>query len=132
MVKNRWRNLLKEWNNLLLSFVNEWLVPLKIKVKSLTEFKKISEKSLLENQKYNKDILRKYSSKLTEELNMQDDDIDVDSDEDSEDIKDKYIIYFVGKLLKTIDYNLIYKQFNKEAFYYIQKTTNSKNKIKVK
>jgi hypothetical protein len=106
----------EEKYKLLLEFLNEWL-QLTNKMKSLSEFKNISEDVLLKNKKRNRNLLRKYSSIIIDKLNVK---FDINEDTDSDDIKDKYIIYFLSKSLESINYYLTSWQKNNVVFYTIK------------
>jgi hypothetical protein len=102
---------------LLLEFINKWL---NTKYKSLTEFANISEEALLSDTKHNRDILRQYSEKIIKELNIKPN--NVDEETDSEEIKDKHIIYFLSHALSAIDYKLSNKSFKNVTYYTIRLT----------
>ena len=64
-------NRKKDKYDLILKFINKWLnYKDKYKLKSLKEFKLISEKYLLRNPKYNRDILRKFSPEIIKILDI--------------------------------------------------------------
>lgn len=106
-------SLNKEKYDILLKLINEWIDK---EYKSLSEFKNIKSSKLVKNLKHNRDILRKYSPKLTKHFKSK---FSVEEDTDSDDITDNYIIYVVSKLLGVIDYKLISKKVGDIAFYSI-------------
>jgi hypothetical protein len=89
--------------NSVLNFVNEWL---NIELKSLTEFKNMSEKSLLKNTDHNKEIIKKYIPIFNSAFNVE---LNIKEDVDDKVIDDKYIINLLKYVLKMLklDYNLI-------------------------
>ena len=112
----------------ILEFLNNWLEKYKIKLKSLTDFKKISENLLLSDEIYNKKILDKYYTSLSNYLDINDtnqdsDDLDTEEYEkmEKEYLMRNNIISFIKEILTTIDYTLI---INK-----IKKTNNKTNII---
>jgi hypothetical protein len=98
----------------ILEFMNLWLEKYKYKLKSLTDFKKIPEKTLLSDETHNKKILDKYYDSLSSYLDTKN--TNYDSDNSSTDSYDKLvreyniqnnILSFIKEILTTIDYTLI-------------------------
>jgi len=98
----------------ILEFMNLWLEKYKIKLKSLTDFKKIKESLLLSDETHNKKILDKYYESLYSYLDIGNS--FYDSDNSSTDEYDKLereyniknnILSFIKEILTTIDYTLI-------------------------
>jgi len=102
-------NITKEKYNLILQFVNAWL-NVKQKLKSLTEFKDISLSYLIKNKEHNKEILKQYGDNIRILLNIDDKKTTVIDDVENEKYNDKYIILFLGKALKCINYSLTNKK----------------------
>ena len=114
---------LKKTNyNLIVAFMNEWLVPYKIKLNSLLEFKNISQKKLEDNETHNKKMVKKHATKLKQKLKIQDDDDDLE-DVDTDDIPDLEIIQFISSLLKKIGYSLTRRKVNEITYYSISNET---------
>lgn len=99
----------------IVKFVNEWT---NNKYHALTEFKNIDEKILLKDDKYNRDIVRKYSDIFKDKFKV---DLSFNAETDSDEINDKYIIHLLMKMLVLIDYILIRKEFNNKIFYTIKR-----------
>ena len=94
----------KERYNMMLDFINKWLnYDKKYQLKSLKEFKNISESTLLHDLKHNRNILRKYGTQIKEKFKFK---FNIDDETDSDDIKDRYILYFVSRALNSIGYTL--------------------------
>ncbi len=111
--------LKREKYNIILDFINQWLKyeSKNAKLKSLTEFKDIRQKVLLEDEKHNRDILRTNSENLKKVFNCN---FTIDEDTDSDDITDKYIIYVVTKMLSAINFTLSNKKIGKRTYYTIK------------
>ncbi len=98
----------------ILEFMNLWLEKYKIKLKSLSDFKKISEKVILSDETYNKKILDKYYDSISSYLDIQN--THYDSDNSSTDSLDKLereynirnnIMSFIKEILTSINYTLV-------------------------
>ena len=98
----------------ILEFLNLWLEKYKIKLRSLTDFKKIQEKIILSDDTHNKKIIDKYYDSLLSYLDTGN--TNYDSNNSSTDSYDKLereykirnnILSFIKKILTTIDYTLI-------------------------
>ncbi|CAH6421321.1 Hypothetical protein KVN_LOCUS224 [uncultured virus] len=108
----------EEKYKLLLEFVNQLLkLSNDDKIKSLYEFKNIPEEIILKDKKNNRSILRKYSNNIIEKLKVK---FDIDDETNSEEIGDKYIIYFLSRALLSIDYCLITYQLSGKIMYSIK------------
>ena len=105
--------LKQEKYNVLLNFINEWLLT---NFKSLSEFKKISSTTLLKDDKHNNKMLKTYSKKLSEMFKLK---ISVDEDTLSDEIQNNYIIFILTKLLKNIGYSLISRKISDNLYYSI-------------
>lgn len=137
--------------NIALTFVKMWLAGCDIGIKSLLDFKKISEKDLAKNEHYNKKLVKTHIQKINEcfEINyilddtekqknksknsIWDDESEDDEDEeisiDTDEIDEMEIIKLVKKMLEKIDYELIRNIIDGENFYTIKKVSSSvKNK----
>lgn len=108
-------NVLKEKYDMVIRFLNEWT---NLNIKSLTDFQNMNENDLLKNQKHIHGVVRKYSEIFEKTFKI---DLSVDDSTDSDDIKDKYIIFILSKVLIDLDYNLSKTQFNNKTFYAIKK-----------
>jgi hypothetical protein len=101
-----------------LNFINLWLDHSKLpQIKSLVDFKKIPEEKLLSDKKANRKLLRKNSEKLMKIFNLN---TYVEAETDSDEIRDKYIIQFVSKILRTQDYILVNVTLNDTLYYTIK------------
>ncbi len=98
----------------ILEFMNLWLGRYKIKLKSLTDFKKIPENLILSDENHNKKILEKYYDSLFSYLDL--DNTKYDSDNSSTDSYDKIereyniknnILSFIKEILTSINYTMI-------------------------
>ena len=112
----------------IIEFLNVWLEKYKIKLKSLTDFKKVPEKLLLSDETHNQKILDKYYTSLSSYLDTNN--ADYDSDNSSTDsyakLEREYkirnnILSFIKEILTTIDYTLV---INK-----VKKSTTDKNSV---
>jgi hypothetical protein len=111
-------NLLKDKYNIILDFINEWLnYPEKFKLKSLIGFKNIKEGILLKDLKHNRDILRKFSSNIIKKLEIT---FNIDDDTDSDEIKDRYILYFIQRCLASIKFSLTVRKVDDINYYTIK------------
>ncbi len=106
----------------IMEFLNVWLEKYKIKLKSLTDFKKISEKLLLSDETHNQKILDKYYTSLSSYLDTSNS--HYDSDNSSTDEYDKLereykirnnILSFIKEILTTIDYTLVINKIKKKS-----------------
>jgi hypothetical protein len=109
----------------ILEFLNVWLEKYKIKLKSLTDFKKIPEKLLLNDETHNQKILDKYYTSLSSYLDTNNTNYDSDnsSTDEYEKLEREYkirnnILSFIKEILTTINYTLIISK--------IKKTTSDK------
>ena len=110
--------LQKDRYTLILKFINEWLkLTDKYKYKSLLEFKNIDEMILIADEKHNAHIIKKYIKDLEKAFNVN---FTVTDETDTDEIKEKYIIFVVTKALSTIDYTLSYKTSKGETCYTIK------------
>jgi hypothetical protein len=112
-------NLKKNNYNLIFNFVNSWLEPYNVKLRSLTDFKNFSEGKIKKFEKHNKRTV-KNNYKLFKELGI---DPKYDSDDDTEDVPEYEIIKFISKILKKIDYKLNKKVVGDEYIYWISPTS---------
>ena len=111
-------NLFKDKYNIILDFINEWLnYPEKFKLKSLIGFKNIKEGILLKDLKHNRDILRKFSSNIIKKLEIT---FNIDDDTDSDEIKDRYILYFIQRCLASIKFSLTVRKVDDINYYTIK------------
>ena len=104
----------------ILEFLNTWLKKYNINLKSLTDFKKVSEKLLLSDELHNKKILDKYYTSLSNDLEINNENCDSDnlSSEEYEKLEKNYnmrnnILIFLKEILTTIDYTLIINKVKK-------------------
>jgi len=111
----------------ILEFMNIWLDKYKIKLGSLTEFKRVSEKILLSDPEHNKKILNKYYSSIRSYLDIES--ANYNSDNSSTDSFDKLereyliknnILNFIKEILTTINYTLILYKAKGDNFYTIK------------
>jgi len=130
--------LLKDKYNLVLRFINNWLDSDKKnkgstgrQLKTLREFKNISESQLLKNPKHNRKMLRKYSKEIKQTLDFE---FSIDDDTDSEEIKDSYVLYFISRALDKIGYKFSMKRikYADENYYTIKKVKMNNRKIEKK
>jgi len=109
-----------EKHKMLLDFVNRWLnYDKKYQLKSLKEFRNIRESTLLYNLKHNRNILRNYGTQIKKKFKFK---FHIDDETNSDDIKDRYILYFTIRALNSIGYTLQCKE--------IEHRNNEKNKKK--
>jgi hypothetical protein len=104
----------------ILEFLNIWLKKYNINLKSLTDFKKVPEKLLLSDESYNKKILDKHYTSLSNDLDINNENYDSDnlSTEEYEKLEKDYklrnnILSFIKEILTTIDYGLIINKIKK-------------------
>ena len=104
----------------ILEFLNIWMKKYNINLKSLTDFKKVPEKVLLSDETYNKKILDKYYTSLSNDLDINNENCDSDnlSTEEYEKLEKDYklrnnILSFIKEILITIDYSLIINKIKK-------------------
>jgi len=110
-------NLNKEKYSLILKFINFWLkFEGKNKFKSLLKFRNLSEKNLLYDLKHNRYALRKFSKQIKSKLNIK---FNIDDETDSDEIKDKYILYFLSRCLVSIGYRLKCLNIDDKNYYSI-------------
>lgn len=107
--------ILEERYNVILEFMNSWI---ESEFTSLTDFKNLDEEKLLKNPKLNRTIVRKYSDIFQNKYEI---DLSVGIDTDSDEIKDKYIIYLTMKMLGTIDYYFAKRELGHKLLYTIRK-----------
>jgi hypothetical protein len=105
----------KDKYSVILKFVNEWL---QSDFSSLYSFKNQLEDDLLKNEKHNRDVCRLYSNIFKNKFGT---DLTVDLDTDSDEIKDKYIIYLLMKMLQSIEYTLFKREISNKTYYTIIK-----------
>ena len=115
----------------ILEFLNVWLEKYKIKLKSLTDFKKVPEKLLLSDETHNQKILDKYYSSLSSYLDTNN--AEYDSDNSSTDsyakLEREYkirnnILSFIKEILTTIDYTLVISKVKKSSSDKSDKSNN--------
>jgi hypothetical protein len=129
--------------NAVLKFINFWLANSNLSVKSLLDFRNVSEESLLKDKDYNDrliknnltginktfslnyKILKKKKVKSDEELiksgkNIWGLDDDSDSDSDDFEIDNKEIIKLVKEMLNKIEYTLVRSNINGKYYYTIK------------
>lgn len=106
----------------IMEFLNVWLEKYKIKLKSLSDFKKIPEKILLSDESHNQKILDKYYVSLSSYLDTNN--VDYNSDNSSTDEYEKLereykirnnILSFIKEILTTIDYTLVINKVKKTS-----------------
>jgi hypothetical protein len=101
--------------NIVINFVNDWLrLKDDNRILALSQFNAIPETRLLKTPKHNRKVIRKYTNIFKQQLNV---DLSVTDETDSDEIKDKYIIYVTRRILSSIDYKL-YSFKNKNIIYY--------------
>lgn len=110
-------SLEKDKYDVILEFINEWISPLNIKVKKLTDFKNIEINKLISDEKNCHKLLRKYTKIFSEKFKI---DTSINDDTDSDDIKTHYIIYFTNKILKSINFSLYSKVIKDSKYYFIK------------
>jgi hypothetical protein len=141
------------WNReryrLLLMFINSWLANYNISIKSLLDFKKISEEDVSKDEKYNKKIVKDniniinkifsmnhkikgcYVKKEIDEeyinsgKNLWDDESDDEISIDTDDINELEIIKIIREMVKKIDYTLVKNVINDKNYYTIKGQSTS-------
>lgn len=101
--------------DLILQFINEWT---KNNFNALTNFRNIQENVLLQNLKYNRELVRKYCDLFKNKFNI---DLTIDLETDSEEIDDMYILMMLNKMLNIIDYVLVKRELGTKILYTILK-----------
>ena len=94
--------LKKHKYNVLLKFLNLWLIKYNITLKKIIDFKNIKKNKVLADQSHNNELLKKYSDELYVFFNVSEE----DRLKDCENINDT-IIKLIKILLNKIDYRLI-------------------------
>jgi hypothetical protein len=109
----------KDKYNIILNFINEWLKLFdEKKFKSITDFKNLYEVDLLYDNRNNKKVIKKYVDIFEKQFMIN---LNITDDTDSDEIKEKYIIYILSKVVNNIDYILIKKEYNGKIYYTIKK-----------
>jgi hypothetical protein len=90
--------------NIILDFVNLWLVPYKIVLKSLLDFKNIRETVIMKDNKHNKRMIKKHSSIIKTQLDIKN--AEPFDDCDTDDVPEHEIIVFISLILKKIEYSI--------------------------
>ncbi len=109
-------NLTKNKYDVILKFLNEWLKYYDINLKRLIDFKYIGGSTILSDKKYNKKILKKYSTEYYKYFCIDESSYE---NQDSDDIGEDDIIIFLKKLLNKIDYMIIKKEKDSNTYYTI-------------
>jgi hypothetical protein len=110
----------RERYNIILGFLNEWLVPYKINLKSLLEFRGISESTIDKHTEHNKKTIKTNTVDIKKRLNIAESDLEFD-DVDTDDIPESEILRFISVIVDKVGYHL-YKYYYKESTYYSIKT----------
>lgn len=110
-------SLEKDKYDIILEFINEWISPLKLKFKKLTDFKNMEVDKLIKDEKHCHKLLRKYTKIFSEKFKVN---TSIDEETESDDIKTHYIIYFATKILKLINFSLVSKVIKDSTYYYIK------------
>jgi hypothetical protein len=97
--------------NFILTFLNLWLVPYKITLQGLLDFKKIDITSL-NNEEHNKKIFDTYVVQVKEHLNL-------DYNHKKQTKKELPIIQLLKKMLSTIDHGILEKKYYNKIYYTI-------------
>lgn len=92
--------------NKILGFMQEWLSHYNITIKSLSDFKNISLDIVLTDTNFNEELLGMHMEALYNELNVRKDSRD---EKDIDNIDSSGMLLFVKRILKTIDYTLIFR-----------------------
>ena len=113
----------------ILTFLNEWLIAYGAKLKSLTEFKKISLIKVLSSDLHNKKILRQNSLNLYKlfriNLRLLDDDVQYSGsvkkeNPDTNALKNNIMVEVLKDMLSKISYHLYYEIKSKDVLLSIQ------------
>jgi hypothetical protein len=107
--------VIKEKYNVILQFINEWLGT---DYKTINNFSNRLEDDLLKNEKENRCLCRKYAEIFNKKFGI---DLEVDSNTDSDEIKNKYIVFLLSKMVNSIDYHLSKKIYGNKTLYSIRK-----------
>lgn len=104
--------------NIILEFMNIWLVPYKFKMDSLLQFKNFKGTRIVANEKHNKKTVKTYATKIKAQLNITDNDDDYVFDEvDTDEVPELEIISLISRILHKIEYS-INKKYVGESLYY--------------
>lgn len=110
----------KEKYDIVLEFINKWLkyTTEETKIKSLTDFKNILEEDLLKDKKNNIQVINQYAEKFKELFEIES--VNINKDDASTCLSDKYIIYLFSKVLLSFGYIMKTRQINKNIYYSIK------------
>lgn len=100
----------------ILNFLNTWLSKYEIKLKRIIDFKNFERSIILSKKKYNKSILKKYSTELYQFLNINEETFE---NCDSDDIGEEDIIVFLKRILFKINYSIYKREKDDQIFYTI-------------
>jgi hypothetical protein len=113
----QYQDQLKKKNyDIILKYINLWLIPYNIKLKSLIDFKNITDDKLETHSDHNKNFLKLKSKNICTELSIEN---IIDEKIDEKDLSIHRIISFFRTVLKTIDYSLIRKNIGNNFYYLI-------------
>lgn len=115
-VENFRKKLINEKYAMILEFINEWLKLNEVKLTSLTQFKNMKETDILSDGHHNRVVLRKYVELFEKKFNIS---LSIDSNTDSDEINDNYILYVLTRVLRSIGYSLNKYPKNNNIFYTI-------------
>jgi hypothetical protein len=128
-----------------ITFINYWLANYKMNIKSLLEFKKISEEILNKDEKYNKRLVKQHISNINKAFTLnyiikkkkteeeiiksgknfwdeteEGEDNQEDEDIDTDDVEEMEIIKIIRLMLEKIEYILVRNIINKKSYYTIK------------
>lgn len=101
---------------IILKYINLWFIPYNIKLKSLIDFKNITDDKLETHNDHNKNFLKLKAKNICTELSIEN---IIDEKIDEKDLSIHRIISFFRTVLKTIDYSLIRKNIGNNFYYSI-------------
>lgn len=103
--------------NIILDFMNTWLIPYKYTMTSLLDFKNFKESIIIQNETHNKKTIKTSASKIKLLLNISDTDDDNFDNVDTDEVPELEIITFISRILHKIEYS-IHRKYVGETLYY--------------
>lgn len=103
--------------NLVLEFINKWMkYKGDNKIKSLTNFKNVTERDLIKNKKYNRKLIKEYCNEFKKKFGIK---LSIKKNTPDEKISKRYIIYMVRKALVKLDYTMKARDYKDKTYYTI-------------
>lgn len=100
---------------IIFNFIKDWLSQYAIPIKSLLDFKNISEKKIISNKTHNKKIYKKYQKELSSKYDLKKNLEDVD-EIDTDELLEDDVIKLVRLVLPIINYKLV--KYNTDSIVY--------------